>query len=192
MAENLQKETAFHKETALIETILYMESEPVDEAGISRISGLSKEIVKEALERLGERYALEDSGLELSRIGGGVMISPKREYWENLKDRYGKKNDGKISRAAMETLSIIAYSQPITKAEIKGFRGVSPDNMIHLLLEKGLIREVGKKDVPGKPVQYGTTKEFLKLFRLNSIADLPRLSESDQDRFALEGELIDG
>ena len=182
MSENLQKETA------LIETILYMESEPLDEAALGRISGLSKEIVTEALEKLGERYALADSGLELSRIGGGVMISPKKEYWENLKDRYGKKNDGKNSRAAMETLSIIAYSQPITKAEIKGYRGVTPDNMLHLLLEKGLIREVGKKDVPGKPVQYGTTKEFLKQFRLNSIADLPKLNAVDVDRFELDGD----
>jgi len=182
VAENLQKETA------LIETILYMESEPLDEAALSRISGLAKEIVTEALQRLGERYDLADSGVELSRIGGGVMISPKKEYWESLKDRYGKKNDGRISRAAMETLSIIAYSQPITKAEIKGYRGVTPDNMLHLLLEKGLIREVGKKDVPGKPVQYGTTKEFLKQFRLNSIADLPKLNAVDVDRFELDGD----
>ena len=182
MADLLQKETA------LIEAVLYMETEPVDEAALSRITGLSREIVKSALERLAERYTAEDSGIELTPIGNGIMISPKREYWESLKDRYGKKNEGKISRAAMETLSIIAYSQPVTKAEIKSFRGVSPDTMIHLLLEKGLIREVGKKDVPGKPVQFGTTKEFLKLFRLNSIADLPRLSESDSDRFELDAE----
>ena len=181
MSDNL------NKETALVEAILYMESEPKDEATLSRLSGLSKDMVKDALDRLGERYALSDSGIELSRIGGGVMISPKREYWENLKDHYGKKNEGKISRAAMETLSIIAYSQPVTKAEIKGFRGVTPDNMIHLLVEKGLIREVGKKDVPGKPVQYGTTKEFLKQFQLNSIADLPKLTAADMDRFELEG-----
>ena len=178
-----------NKETALVEVILFLEPEPVSEAGLSRISGLSPEIVKEVLAGLGEKYAREDSGMELSATAGGIMICPKREYWENLKDRYGKKNEGKISRAAMETLSIIAYRQPITKAEIKSYRGVSPDNMIHLLLEKGLIREAGKKDVPGKPVQYGTTKEFLKLFRLSSIADLPKLSESDRDRFELDGEM---
>ena len=177
------------KETALIEAILFMEQESIDEAGLSRISGLSRETVKEIIGRLGERYAMDDSGIELSNIGGGVMISPKREYWENLKDRYGKKNEGKISRAEMETLSIIAYRQPITKAEIKGYRGVNPDTKIKLLLEKKLIDKVGKKDVPGKPSQYGTTKEFLKLFRLNSIADLPRLSESDHERFELEREL---
>ena len=180
--ENLQKETA------LVEAVLYMEAEPQDEDTISRISGLSREIVKEALDRLGERYALADSGIELSRINDRIMISPKREYWENLRDRYGRKNAGKISRAAMETLSIIAYSQPITKAEIKGFRGVTPDNMIHLLLERGLIHEVGKKEIAGKPVQYGTTREFLKQFRLNSIADLPRPNADDIDRFELDGD----
>jgi len=182
LTENIEKETA------LVEAILYLESDPVDEGAISRISGLSKETVKSALENLGERYASPDSGIELSRIGGGVLISPKREYWENLRERYGKKNEGKISRAAMETLSIIAYSQPITRTEIEKIRGVSADNMIRLLLEKELIRETGKKDVPGRPVQYGTTKEFLKLFRLNSIADLPKLGESDLEKFELEGE----
>jgi segregation and condensation protein B len=182
VSENLRKETA------LIEAILYMESAPIDEAALSRISGFSKDTIKGALDRLDERYALSESGVELSRIGDGVMISPKREYWESLKDRYGRNNDGKISRAAMETLAIIAYSQPITKAEIKGFRGVTPDNMIHLLLEKGLVREVGKKDVPGKPVQYGTTRDFLKQFRLNSIADLPKLNAVDLDRFELDGD----
>lgn len=85
----------------------------------------------------------------------------------------------------METLSIIAYSQPVTRAEIEAIRGVSADNMIRLLIEKDLIKEVGKKDVPGKPAMFGTTKEFLKIFRLNSIADLPKLDETERERFEL-------
>ena len=85
----------------------------------------------------------------------------------------------------METLSIIAYSQPITRSEIEAIRGVSADNMIRLLAERNLIKEVGKKDIPGKPVQFGTTREFLKLFRLNSISDLPKLDETESDRFEL-------
>jgi segregation and condensation protein B len=88
----------------------------------------------------------------------------------------------------METLAIVAYSQPVTRAEIEKIRGVSADNMIRLLLEKGYVRETGKKDIPGRPVMYGTTKEFLKLFGLGSIADLPKLSESDNEKFELEGE----
>jgi segregation and condensation protein B len=177
------------KETALVEAILYFEADPIDEAAISRISKLSRDVVKAVLEILAVRYSRGDSGLELAHIGGGVMLSPKKEFWDNLKERYGKKNEARVSRAAMETLTIIAYSQPITKSEIEAIRGVSAaDSMIHLLIERELIREVGKKDVPGKPVQYGTTREFLKLFRLNSIADLPKLNESDRDRFELEGQ----
>ena len=85
----------------------------------------------------------------------------------------------------METLSIIAYSQPITRAEIEQIRGVSADNMIRMLIERNLIKETGRKDVPGKPVQFGTTKEFLKFFRLNSIADLPQLEKTEVERFEL-------
>ncbi len=166
------------KETALIEAILYLENDPADEQALARISGLSKDVVEAALAALGERFSQADSGVELSKIGGGYLVAPKKEYWDNLKERYGKKNEAKLSKAALETLSIIAYSQPITRAEIEAIRGVSADNMMRLLLDRELIREVGKKDVPGKPVQYGTTKEFLKFFRLESIADLPKLDES--------------
>jgi segregation and condensation protein B len=177
------------KEAALIEAILYLESEPLDEAALARISGLSREVVDAALGNLAERYTHPASGIELSRIGGGITLSPKKEYWENLRDRYGKRNESRLSRAAMETLSIIAYSQPVTRSEIEALRGVHQvDNMIRLLVEKQLIREVGKKDVPGKPVQYGTTREFLRLFRLNSIADLPKLDEREADRFELQGQ----
>jgi segregation and condensation protein B len=176
------------KETALIEAVLYLEAEPLEEAKLCKISGLDKEVVARALVSLGERYAREDSGVELALIGGGIMISPKKEYWDNLKEQYGKKNDAKLSKAAMETLSIIAYSQPITRSEIEKIRGVQADNMIRLLLDKQLIRETGKKDVPGKPIQYGTTREFLKFFRLESIGDLPKLSESETDRFELNGD----
>jgi len=179
---------AFPRDVALIEAVLFMEAEAVDENVLARISGLPADTVAGALELLAERCRQEDSGLELSRVGGGIMFVPKREHWETLKDRYGRKNEARISRAAMETLAIIAYSQPITRSEIRAIRGVSPDNMLHLLQERDFIKGTGKKDVPGKPVQYGTTKEFLKHFRLNSIADLPKLGEDDLERFRIEGE----
>ena len=181
--------SSLDKETALVEAILYMEGDPIDEGTIARVCSLSKETVNAALDNLSRRYAASpDCAFEISRIGGGAVISIKPEYWENLKERYGKKNEGKISRAAMETLAIIAYSQPVTRAEIEKIRGVSADNMIRLLLEKGFIREAGKKDIPWRPVLYGTTKDFLKTFRLNSIADLPKLSQADIEKFELQGE----
>ncbi len=175
------------KETALIEAILFLESEPLDAKALSRISGLPREAVLQVIDTIRETYGKEEHGLELTELGGGFLLSPKKDLWDFLKDRYGKKNDNRLSRAAMETLSIIAYSQPITRAEIDGIRGVASDGMVRLLLSRALIREVGKKDVPGKPVQYGTTRDFLKLFRLNSISDLPKLDEVDKDRFELDG-----
>ena len=120
------------KETALLEAIFYLESEPLDNKTLSKISGLGLEVVEAAIEKLQEKYTDEDSGVELVQISGGWIISPKSEYWQCLKERYGKKNDSRLSRAAMETLSIIAYSQPVTKAEIEAIRGVSADNMIRL------------------------------------------------------------
>jgi len=176
------------KETALVEAILYMEGDPLDENAVSQIGGLSVEAVKAALENLSERFKDKNCGLELSKTDGKYTIFIKREYWDNLKERYGKKNEAKISRAAMETLAIVAYQQPVTRAEIEKIRGVSADNMIRLLVEKGLVREAGKKDIPGRPVTYGTTKEFLKIFNLNSISELPKLGESDIEKFELEGE----
>lgn len=175
----------FEKESALIEAILFLESEPVTEKSLSAISELSEEVVRKSLEVLKEKYKNDASGIELEMITGGWALIPKKEIWNVLKERYGNKNEGKLSRSAMETLSIIAYSQPVTRAEIESIRGVSADNMIRLLMERNLIKEVDKKDIPGKPSLYGTTKEFLKFFRLNSIADLPKLDEAEEERFEL-------
>ena len=183
----MERNSNHNKEKALIEAILYLETDPLDFNILTRISGLSRDSVKKAVDALEEKYSREDSGVELSRIGGGIMLSAKLEFWERLKPHYGKKNEVRFSKATMETLSIIAYSQPITRSEIESIRGVQAvDAVIRLLLEKSLIREVGKKDVPGKPAQYGTTREFLRFFRLESIADLPKLSESEAARFEPE------
>ena len=112
-------------------------------------------------------------------------MTPRKIYWGAVKDRYGRKNEGKLSRSALETLTIIAYKQPITRAEIESIRGVPPDNMIRMLTERKLVKEVGKKDGPGKPTLFGTTDEFLRFFQLNSIADLPKLDEKEEERFIL-------
>ncbi len=176
-------EIRLEKEAALVETVLFLEADPIDEAGIGRATGLGTDVVEKALELLVETYRDNVHGLEPIHSGGGWMIAPKLELWESLKERYGKKSDSRLSRAALETLSIVAYSQPITRPEVEAIRGVSADGMIRFLLEKGFIKEVGKKDAPGRPVQYGTTKEFLKYFRLGSISDLPKLDDLERERF---------
>ena len=172
-------------ETALIEAILFLESEPQNTENLAKISQLSEDVVKEALARLRENFANADSGIEIAEIIGGWMLVPKKESFDLVKEKYGKKNEGRLSKAAIETLSIIAYSQPITRAEIESIRHVNADNMMRILLDRHFIKEVGKKDIPGKPTTYGTTKEFLEFFHLQSIADLPQLDEKESERFEL-------
>ncbi|MHC6202956.1 SMC-Scp complex subunit ScpB [Breznakiellaceae bacterium SP9] len=192
MNSNETSDTLFETTTqnvsysGLIEAILFLESDPIEKSVLAKLTGLTLGNLNKALETLELRYAKDEAGLELSYSGGGILIAPKKQYWDKLKAQYGKRNDTKLSRAAMETLSIIAYSQPITRSEIEAIRGVNADAMIRLLLERSLIHETGKKDVPGKPSQYGTTKEFLRLFRLASIENLPQLSPEDAERFKVD------
>jgi segregation and condensation protein B len=173
------------KEMGLVEAVLFLDSEPLTVESIVKITELSEDVVSQCIEGLKEKYSQDNSGMELSVITGGWTLTPKKEYWEVLKERYGNKNMGRLSRSAMEVLSIIAYKQPITRAEIEAIRGVPPDNMIRLLQERQLVKETGRKDAPGRPCQFGTTKEFLKFFGLNSIADLPQLDEKESERFEL-------
>ncbi|MCX7026933.1 MAG: SMC-Scp complex subunit ScpB [Spirochaetes bacterium] len=168
---------------ALIGAILFLESEPASEESLSAISGLAAEDVVSALRRLSVESEAPFHGFAPLKSGGGWILAPKVEVWEKLRDHYGRKNEAKLSRAAMETLSIIAYSQPITRAEIEAIRGVSADGMVRFLLSRGFIQEVGKKDIPGKPLQYGTTQDFLKYFKLGSISDLPKLGDLERNRF---------
>lgn len=173
------------KETGLIEAILFLESEPLPLKVLASKAQLSEEVTEKCIENLKEKYSEKNSGIELGMITGGWCLVPKKVFWEVLKEYYGSKRDGKLSKSAMETLSIIAYSQPITRSEIEAIRGVGVDTAMRLLIERNLVKEVGKKDAPGRPIQFGTTKEFLKLFRLNSIADLPKLDEDEAERFEL-------
>jgi segregation and condensation protein B len=171
------------REAALIEAVLLLESDPVEPRKLSNITGLPLDAVLAAVELLRAALESDGHGLDVVEIGGGFSFAPRKALWDHLRERYGKSAENRLSKAALETLAIVAYSQPITRAEIEGIRGVSADGMIKLLLSRAFIREVGKKDVLGKPVQYGTTREFLKAFRLNTISDLPKLDGLEGERF---------
>lgn len=181
----MREDFTLENKTAFLETVLFLESEPQSVENLSKITQLSQEDINSCLESLKEKYSNEDSGIELAQIIGGWTLVPKKEYFMFVRERYGKKNEGRLSKAAIETLTIIAYSQPITRAEIQSLRHVNVDNMMRLLLDRKFIKEVGKKDIPGKPTLYGTTKEFLEFFHLQSIADLPRLEEKESEVFEL-------
>lgn len=170
-------------QAALLEAVLFLETEARDESALARITGMDIQDVQAALMRLREDCLGESRGIEPILSGGGWILAPKTNLWESLRERYGRKSETRLSSAAMQTLSIIAYSQPITRSEIEALRGVSAETMIRLLQDRGFIEDVGRKETPGRPIQYGTTKEFLRYFRLGSIADLPKLGEMEKERF---------
>lgn len=171
-----------NREMRLLDAVLHLESGSRNFEALVRISGLPGNNVRTALKDLVQEYQRGEHGVELVEKGGEYLFVPKQEFLEQLKDRYGRRNQG-LSKAALETLAIVAYSQPVTRMEVEALRGVGADGMIRLLLERGLIKTIGRKESPGRPVQYGTTREFLKRFDLNSISALPKLDEVDRERF---------
>ena len=175
--------SSIDKNTALIESILFLENDPIDIVILSSKTRLSRSEVRDALTQLSVKYKKPCHGIEIVELGGGYLFAPKAELWPLLKGQYGKMNENRLSKAALETLSIIAYSQPVTKPEIERIRGVSSDGMVTLLLDRSLIRKIGEKETPGRPIQYGTTKQFLITFGLKSIADLPKLDEMEFEKF---------
>ena len=174
------------RNAGLVEAVLLLENDPLELRKLAANTGLSPEDAEQAIAELRAHLEVEGHGIAVVEIGGGFTFAPRKDLWESLRERYGKSAENRLSKAALETLAIVAYSQPITRAEIESIRGVSADGMIRLLVARSFIREVGKKDVPGRPVQYGTTREFLKAFRLATIADLPKLDGLERERFEQE------
>ncbi|MDD5491891.1 MAG: SMC-Scp complex subunit ScpB [bacterium] len=169
---------------SVIEALLFVTSDPLELDKIQEIIGidysgqkLDKKQVREALTELAADYQNRSSALQLVEIANGWQLCTKKEYAVWL-DKLAKTKDVyKLSNSALETLSIIAYKQPLTRAEVEHIRGVDSGGVIHNLLEKRLVRITGRKEVLGHPLLYGTSDEFLQYFGLASLADLPMLED---------------
>ena len=129
----------------------------------------------ETLDRMKEKYKMQDRGIEIVKVNNGFTLSSKKEYHEYIYTIIDKRVKPSLSQAALEVLAIIAYNPKITRAEIETIRGVNSDASMYRLLEHNLIEEAGKLELPGKPMSYTITEEFLKKFGLNTIEDLPEL-----------------
>ena len=168
---------------AFIEALLFLENEPMSVERLQKMTGISEKQVTEALEELTEAYYSDNHGLSLVENAETYSFVPVTRLNDKLRSCYGKKIDKRLSKAALETLAIVAYSQPITRGEITKIRGVVSDSIIRILRERDYIKVVGRKDVQGHPCLYGTTRKFLYTFKLESISELPKLSETDRLRF---------
>jgi segregation and condensation protein B len=163
--------------SGLIEAVIYISEEPVTPEQLAKICGEKEKEVKIVLTELLKKYNLTPGGLRIVETGGGYRFETDPIFGPILKDYFIGKGSGKLSRAAMETLAIIAYKQPVTVPEINDIRTVDSSGTIHKLLEKKLVKIVGRKDVIGKPLIYATTPLFLARFGLNSLDELPAFDE---------------
>lgn len=149
---------------------------PTDSEGAINRAPTVKDIEK-LISELRDEYGREGRSFELIEIAGGWQIVTKKEYASWLARLEQQKKAKQASHSALETLAILAYKQPVTRAEIEGLRGVDISGVLSTLLERGFVKIVGKKEVPGRPFLYGTTEKFLEHFGLKSIAGLPQISE---------------
>jgi len=162
---------------AIIESLIFTSSEPITGKTIGEIVGISEHTVKQIVFDLIEEYQRSKRGIQILEVANGFQFCTHPEcapYIEKLQKV--PRNVG-LSQAAIETLAIVTYKQPITKAEIEALRGVSVESAITTLVDKGLIEEAGRKDSPGRPIMYRTTKQFLKYFGLNDLTELPKIPE---------------
>ena len=134
-----------------------------------------------AMDALNEKYSAENSGICLLKLDTKYQICSKKEYVEAVRNVLDLKRNAPLSQAAFEVLAIVAYNQPITKPYIEQIRGVDCSGVVNTLCQRGLVEEKGRLDVPGRPVLYGTTADFLRCFSLNSLEDLPELPQSDKE-----------
>lgn len=160
---------------SIIEAILFAAGRQVNIKEFIITFELPKEDIENIIASMQEEYKKENRGIEIIKIEDDYQLCTKKELYEYIYPIIDKRTKPNLSNAALETLSIIAYNPKITRAEIESIRGVSADACIYKLLEYGLIQEAGKSDLPGKPMTYTTTSEFLKMFGYTSLNDLPEL-----------------
>jgi segregation and condensation protein B len=165
---------------SIVESVLLVADGPVT---LNRLAELSDQIDRQTLlsilVELQAEYESQKRGIRIVEVAGGYQLRTARANAEWVKKFLGGR-PARMSKATLETLAIVAYRQPITKAEIEAIRGVDVDGVMTTLLERNLIRAMARKDVPGRPFLYGTTPEFLQLFNLRNLSELPTLKEMDQ------------
>ena len=162
----------------IVEALLFAVQEPISIRKICEIvEGVEAKEIREVIQQLREEYDTHDRVFQIEEIANGFQLLSRPEYHEWISKIRKKSGESKLSQPALETLSIIAYKQPIIRAEIEAIRGVQSGQMIRTLIEKGLVKITGRDEVLGRPLLYGTTKKFLDHFGLKSIKDLPKVED---------------
>ncbi len=176
------------------EAVLFSGGEPLSIDRFSQVFDITPEKVVEVMEALSKRLNSKDKGVELVRMENTYQLSTKKEYAGYIKKMFDIKRRTPLSPAALEVLAVVAYNQPVTKSFIEQVRGVDCSGVVTTLVEKGLIEERGRLELPGKPLLYGTTKNFLRCFGISDLTELPPLpkngdaSEEVGEQIPIDGE----
>ena len=177
MEEEIRKTRELSELVALTEALIFVADEPVSVKVLAEVLEEEKEAVQAAVEQLRDEYDESDRGLQLREIAGGWQISTKPQHHEEVRRYLKTRPSAKLSLAALETLAVIAYKQPVTVPEILEIRGVQSASAIKTLLDKKLITAKGRKETVGRPMMYGTSKDFLIQFGLKDLSELPSIED---------------
>lgn len=175
-----------HDLKSLFEAVFFLSNEPVPINFFVKNFMVDPTQAKIIIDSLVDEYEERDGGIRLAELSNGYQFVTSARYAEQLRHALGLKKRESLSKAMLETLSIIAYKQPLVLADIDELRGASSRMMVANLMKRNLVKPVGRMDLPGRPLAYGTTDEFLRYFGLNKLSDLPRLSEIKE--FSLDNE----
>jgi len=169
---------AIEKIAAEVEAVLFASDSVLNAAKIGKAIGVSnKRVIAQAVEALNSRYDRTGSAFRVENIAGGYQMLTRPEYHQVVRQFYHQKADSRLTQPAMETLAIIAYRQPIMRADIESIRGVACGEVLRGLMDRQLVKIVGRAEVLGRPMLYGTTRRFLEVFGLNGLEDLPNVEE---------------
>ena len=177
------------KMQAVIEAVLFTMGESVELDKLALAVDSDKETVRQVIADMMKQYEKEDRGIKVIELENAFQLCTKKEYYENLIKVAKAPKKQVLSDTLLETLAIIAYKQPITKMEIEKIRGVSSEHAVNRLVEYGLCKELGRLDAPGRPMLFGTTEEFLRVCGVQSIDELPVISEDLVEQFKDEAEM---
>mgnify|MGYP000684751277 CR=1 FL=1 len=173
----------------IIEAILFTMGDSVEIGKIARALEQDEETTRKVIHKMMDKYVAEDRGVRIIELDGAYQMCTKTEMYEYLIRVASQPKKHVLTDVLLETLSIIAYKQPVTKLEIEKIRGVKSDHAVNKLVEYNLVSERGRMDAPGKPILFGTTEEFLRVFGVQSIDELPVISEDLVEQFKDEVEM---
>lgn len=173
---------------AKIEAILFAMGDAVEVSEIANTIGHNKDVTRKIIVNMMDKYNEATRGIQIVELNDSFQLSSKPEYYDDITKIVHMPKETILTDVLLETLSIIAYKQPITKVQIENIRGVKSDHGVNKLIEYNLVNEVGRMDAPGKPILFGTSKEFLRHFGLTSVDELPAIDSEKMEDFKLEVE----